>query len=154
MRRLFTRELKGVIGSEQEDVGQILEREQYLKRDRDSDRERDKQVKEVEMGRQESNRNLEFQEEVRSKKLISNKYFLLPRLTNFTPNRFSSILHSAILINVIVFIITSIPTLYFISYVSFPFPILPFIYRLILWKSCGESILMQHCSILRDPVSS
>ena len=31
-----------------------------MKRDRDSDRERDKQVKEVEMGRQESNRNLEF----------------------------------------------------------------------------------------------
>ena len=31
-----------------------------MKRDRDSDRERDKQVKEVEMGRQESNRNLGF----------------------------------------------------------------------------------------------
>ena len=31
-----------------------------MKRDRDSDRERDKQVEEVEMGRQETNRNLEF----------------------------------------------------------------------------------------------
>ena len=40
-----------------------------MKRDRDSDRERDKQVKEVEVGRQDANRNLEFQEEVGSKKL-------------------------------------------------------------------------------------